>query len=292
MVGRCSSFHQPEAILTLSLWRVCHPAGMARFPAAGPPPRLAADHALFLDVDGTLAPFAATPEAVTIPPTVVADLARLQDRLDGALALLSGRPLDQLDRLFFPLHLSAGALHGHHWRHAGQHGGGPPPPAPALASLRLHADRLARTLPGILVETKPDGLALHWRQAPQHGAAVMAAARQWLVARDEYGQWFQLQPGNQVVEFLPRGSDKGQALEQLMRLPPFHGRRPLHIGDDLTDEHAFRAAHALGGTSVLVGGRTPSCARHHLPSPSHLHAWLHEAASAPTDGVAHVPRLA
>ena len=258
---------------------------MARIPALPPPPLLAADNALFLDVDGTLAPFAPTPGEVTIAPAVLQDLALLHQRLNGALALLSGRPMEQLDRLFSPLALTAGALHGHHWRHAGHQGQGNLPPEASRRWLHRHARRLARLLPGLEVESKHDGLALHWRNAPALGAEVnrcIACHKVQIAARLP---GYRLQPGDHVLEFVPQGSDKGTALRHLMTLPPFTGRRPVHIGDDLTDEHAFAAANALGGSSVLVGNRTPSLARHQLPSPSHLHAWLHRVARTPFEGV-------
>ena len=265
---------------------------MARSLFAVPPPPLAADQALFLDVDGTLAPFAPTPEAVALPAGVRDDLARLCDRLQGAVALISGRPLDQLDALLHPLQLSAAALHGHQWRHAGRLGQGlAPDPAQRLA-LERHAAQIAAALPGIRIEDKGDGLALHWRQVPRHGPAVTAAVRQLVDNTPDRLSGYRLQPGDHVLEFVPQGSDKGRALRHLMGLPPFRGRRPVHIGDDLTDEHAFAAAMALGGEGVLIGDRTPSLARYRLPSPSHLHAWLHRAATAPTDGVTHDHRFA
>lgn len=252
------------------------------FPSGpGQPPLLADDNALFLDVDGTLAELAPRPEAVVVPPAVIADLARLQQRLGGALALLSGRPLDQLDALLSPLRLSAGALHGHQWRHHG-HGNSSQDEddgdAPAfLRGVGARARELAAQAPGVMVEDKGAALALHWRGNPAMAGRLQAFARAELEhAPQHQGQpaW-RLQPGDHVIEFVPAGSDKGRTLARLMRLPPFAGRRPVHVGDDLTDEHAFAAAHALGGSSIVVGTRAPSQARHRLASPAALHAWLH-----------------
>lgn len=257
-------------------------AGMMFATDGSQPPMLADDNALFLDVDGTLAALAPTPDAVVVPEAVIADLARLQQRLGGALALLSGRPLDQLDALLAPLRLSAGALHGHQWRHRDHGSAGDETPLPAfLRQVSTQARQLADAVPGIMVEDKGAGLALHWRGNPAMGPAVEAFAREQLARapRDDGQPAWRLQPGDHVIEFVPAGSDKGRTLARLMTLPPFAGRRPIHVGDDLTDEHAFHAAHALGGSSIIVGARSPTAARHRLASPASLHAWLHANAS-------------
>lgn len=228
--------------------------------------------ALFLDVDGTLVDFAERPDAVRLRPGVPALLQRLADARSGALALVSGRPVEQLDTLFAPLRLPAAGMHGHQLRSADEAipaVGDEDLPA-ALHALHARAERLAHEHPGLLVEDKRSGLALHWRNAPGAGDAVAAFAEAQLSALPGY----RLQPGNQVIEFVPRGSDKGRAVEALMARPPFTGRMPVFVGDDLTDEAGFAAANRLGGWSVLVGDRAGSTARYALPDIGAVLAWL------------------
>ncbi|MCD7097485.1 trehalose-phosphatase [Stenotrophomonas sp. MMGLT7] len=242
------------------------------------PPSLEPGNALFLDVDGTLIDFADRPERVHLLPQVRDSVSHLSERLHGALALVSGRPLAQLDALFAPLRLPAAGLHGHQLR--GTAGTGQAP-ADASASLhRLHqaAKHLAATLPGVLVEDKEGiGLALHWRNAPQAAQQVLAFAEAQLAELPGY----RLQPGDHVVEFVQLGRDKGVALELLMGEPAFHGRVPVFVGDDLTDEFGFAAANRLGGWSVLVGTRRPTAARYALPDIAAAHAWLRQNAGIP-----------
>lgn len=241
-------------------------------PPLPPPPLPGRACALFLDVDGTLVDFAPRPDAVRLRPGLTALLARLAAAHDGAVALVSGRPVEQLDALFAPLRLPAAGLHGHQIRPAGA--ALPAVPAAGLAdalhALHLQAERLAHAHPGVLVEDKRSGLALHWRNAPEAAPAVAAFAQAHLPALPG----FRLQPGNAVIEFVPRGSDKGRAVEALLAQPPFRGRVPVFVGDDLTDEAGFAAAHRLGGWSVLVGARAGSAARHALPDIGAVLDWL------------------
>ncbi|KAF1698828.1 trehalose-phosphatase [Pseudoxanthomonas suwonensis] len=240
-------------------------------PSRPSPPPLGDDCALFLDVDGTLVEFQEDPAAVHLLPDVREAIGRLSRRLHGALALVSGRPLAQLDALFAPLRLPAAGLHGHQFRH----GGDSEPDLPDDTSALLHelhcqAARMAATRPGVLVEDKGVSLALHWRAAPEFGPEVAAFARAQIGNLPGY----RLQPGDHVVEFVPASSDKGQALERMMAQPAFRGRVPVFIGDDLTDEYGFAAANRAGGWSVLVGDREPSEATYALPRTRDVHAWL------------------
>jgi trehalose 6-phosphate phosphatase len=256
---------------------------MAHVPSPGHPPLVAADNAVFLDVDGTLVGFADAPADVQLPAQVVHDIGVLQHCLGGALALISGRPLEQLDALLAPLRLPAAGLHGHQLRNGGHRLDCTAPSPHWLLSLRQRADALARQHPGLLVEDKGVGLALHWRTAPALGALVTAFAQAQLapgIAGPVPAGSYRLQPGDHVIEFVPAGSDKGRALQQLMQQAPFAGRRPLCIGDDLTDEYAFAAAHQLGGGSILVGPRRPSGAHWQLADPGAVHAWLRRSAAA------------
>lgn len=244
-------------------------------PQRRPPPLLDDGCALFLDVDGTLLDFAIHPDGVRLPAGALDTIGRLSDRLGGALALVSGRPLAQLDGLFAPLELPAAGLHGQQLRRSVATTDAVDPADardgdPALARLKHEALALAARHPGILVEDKGSNLALHWRTAPEAAADLRALAESHLPALHNY----RLQPGDHVIELVPADVDKGRAVEALMANPPFRGRTPVFVGDDLTDEFGFAAAHALGGWSVLVGVRAGSRAVHALADPAAVHAWL------------------
>ncbi|KAB7762365.1 trehalose-phosphatase [Xanthomonas maliensis] len=246
-------------------------------PPLSSPPLLDDACALFLDVDGTLIDFADTPEAVQLLPAVHDAVARLSERLDGALALVSGRPLAQLDALFAPLSLPAAGLHGHQLRrHAGAEPSQSPDTATQLHALHQRAAALAHRHPGVLVEDKGVSVALHWRAQPLAGPQVLA------FAHDELAQLpgYRLQPGDHVVEFVPEGSNKGAAVERLMQQPGFAGRTPVFVGDDLTDEFGFQAANRLGGWSVLVGDRAATDARYRLADTTAVQTWLQRNVAA------------
>ena len=250
-------------------------------PARHPPPELADDWALFLDVDGCLLDLAATPDAVVVPDGFAAHLTELHARLHGALALVSGRTIATLDALFAPSQLNAVGLHGVERRHAGGASNAAATP-PELIKVRDEATRLATVYEGALVEDKGAAIALHWRQAPDAEQALQAFAAHSLERLPGY----RLQQGKQVVEMYPGspegGSlDKGAAIATLLDLPPFSGRVPVFAGDDLTDESGFEVVNARDGLSVLVGDRTRSAARHHLPDPAAVRAWLGFAGESP-----------
>lgn len=239
-------------------------------PRPSPPP-LDDDCALFLDVDGTLIGFSTDPASVRVPAQVLETIGAISDRLRGAVALVSGRPLVQLDALFAPLRLPAAGLHGHEFRGDAQAAADIPEDTSAfLHELHRAATHLAAAHPGVLVEDKGVSLALHWRAAPHAAESVTGFARERIAGLAGY----RLQPGDHVVEFVPEGSDKGGAVDRMMRRPPFAGRVPVFIGDDLTDEFGFAAAHRGGGWSVLVGARAGSIARHALADTDAVHEWL------------------
>ena len=233
-----------------------------------PPPLLDDACALFLDVDGTLLEFAVRPDLVQLPLGALETLARIRDRLGGALALVSGRPLAQLDALFAPLQLPAAGLHGQQLR--GAIAARTMPAGDALSALRHEAMQLAQRHPGVVIEDKGANLALHWRGAPDGEDALRALALAHLPRLPGY----RLQPGDHVLELLPADVDKGRALHHLLAEAPFQGRTPIFVGDDLTDEYGFAAAHAQGGWGVLVGDRMPSHAQYRLAGPGEVHAWL------------------
>lgn len=239
------------------------------------PPPIDSGWALFLDVDGTLLDFAPHPDAVRVPARLPGILRALQRRLEGALALISGRPLATLDALLDPLRLPAAGLHGLELRN-GSSATPAPAASPALGQVLAAARALAAQRPGTVVEDKGSSIGLHWRNAPQHEPAL----RRFAEAALERLPGYRLQPGNQLVELRPAGPDKGDAIIALAEAPPFQGRHPVFVGDDLTDEHGFAAINARGGTSVLVGPRTPSAARHGLADTAAVLAWLQQGAGA------------
>lgn len=226
------------------------------------PPRLrATDIALFLDVDGTLLEIEREPGAVHVPERLCRTLADLQVATGGALALVSGRSLDQLDRLFSPLRLSAAGLHGLERRGVDGEVKRPAPDLTILERARRRLAAFADSAPGLLLEDKGLTLALHYRQAPEAASAAIAAAE---TAVAESAGALVLLRGKMVCELKPPEVDKGRAIAAFMTEPPFAGRRPVFAGDDVTDEAGFVAINALGGISIRIGdGRLTAAAFRH-----------------------------
>lgn len=233
------------------------------------PPPPADDWALFLDVDGSLIEFADAPDAVTVPDALPVLLERLARRLDGALALVSGRAIASLDALFAPLQLASAGLHGLERRSASASRAAPARPD-AFVHVHDEARQLAEAWPGALVEDKGSALGLHWRRAPQAAGALRAFAEAALPRLPGY----RLQHGDHVVELRPAAGDKGEAILAMLDEPPFRGRTPVFAGDDVTDEAGFAVVNARHGLSVLVGAREPSAAHYALPDPVAVRAWL------------------
>lgn len=212
-----------------------------------PPPH---DACLFLDVDGTLIDIAPTPDAVDVPPSLVAALQRAERALDGALALVSGRSIDQLDRLFAPLSLKASGAHGAEFRFGdgdARWAKAAPIPAPVFDELRA----LLRDFPASLVEDKGFSYAVHYRAAPDTGPRLHEALGGFLAARPGLG--LAILPGHCVYELKRPDIDKGAAIADFMDRAPFAGRRPVFIGDDVTDAPGFLAVRARGGLAYSVG---------------------------------------
>jgi trehalose 6-phosphate phosphatase len=237
-----------------------------------PPPSLLEEAALFLDFDGTLVELADTPDAIRVPAALAPLLERLRRRLGGRLAIVSGRALADLDRHLPSSDIAFSGSHGLELRLAG--GVRLPLSVPiGLDDVHDRVKAFAAGNAGLLVEEKPAGIALHYRLAPASGAraeAFMAA-----LAKE---RGFALQRGAMVVELRPAGATKGDALKAFMTEPGFAGARPLFVGDDLTDEHGFEAAAALGGAGILVGPARKTAARYRLPSVAALAGWLGAAA--------------
>ncbi|WP_133000605.1 trehalose-phosphatase [Luteimonas arsenica] len=246
----------------------------AETPVLPPPPPIDDSCALFLDVDGTLLDFAPAPDEVSVPPYLREALAALHRRLEGAVALVSGRSLATLDNLLAPPQLPASGLHGLERRH-GRRGHRAPRTPEALARVRAEAERVAARHPGVIVEDKGAALALHWRAAPLASGDLQAFAHAALPRLPGY----RLQPGNDVLELRPAAhkggrADKGAAILAFMDEPPFAGRRPVFAGDDITDEAGFAAVNARAGVSVLVGRPRESAAHFALAGPADVHAWI------------------
>ncbi|MCE3289393.1 MAG: otsB [Caulobacter sp.] len=231
--------------------------------------------ALFLDLDGTLAPIEEQPDLVVADPIRTEVLTSLDELLDGRLAVLSGRQIHEVDRILEGVVSYVGGQHGLERRMAGgalQR----TLPHPGLEDAAIAMERLARAQYGLLVERKSAAVAMHYRAKPECGPAVIDLAHRLARTHD-----LELQEGRMVAELRTPGPNKGDALEVFMATPPFAGARPIMIGDDLTDESAFAAAISLGGDAILVGPARPSLARWRLPTPAALLAWLADAIRHP-----------
>jgi trehalose 6-phosphate phosphatase len=239
-----------------------------------PPPPLQRDWALFLDIDGCLLDFAERPEQVVVPAGLHDDLRRLRDALGGALALVSGRSLAQIDALFPGMQLQAAGLHGLELRAELTGDADPGGNRADLAQVRAAAEQALAEHPGAWVEDKGIALAFHWRAAPAARRALEALAASAISRLSGY----RLQHGNCVVELRPDGHHKGTAIERLMRTAPFADRLPVYAGDDFTDEDGFVTINQLGGRSIIVGGRRPTTARHAIADTGALREWLSEGA--------------
>lgn len=249
----------------------------AHLPSAGPPPPVRldpVDWALFLDIDGTLLDLMDDPKAVRADAALLDLLERLTGALDGALALVSGRDLADIDRIMAPLRLPAAGGHGAVLRRqAGASVSGLPPAAKSIMSARAGARD------GVRVERKAHSTAFHYRGRPDAKTAAQAMAQRLLV---ELGEDWRLLPGKDVFEVLPTTADKGRAVARFMEAPPFAGRRPIFIGDDVTDEGGFAEVNARGGLSIRIGPPAPlSPATARLDSPADLRRWLTQVWAVP-----------
>ncbi|WP_432770391.1 MAG: trehalose-phosphatase [Sphingopyxis sp.] len=241
---------------------------MHKNPDLPPPPplsELAALHpvALFLDFDGTLVDIAETPGGIAVPGDLAARLDALGSQLGGRVALVSGRARADIHRHLGTLAIMTIGSHGAEFGAA----------AAAPIALSQHAidaiAALAARWPGLLVETKPHGVAIHYRQEPDAASAVLTcmddiAARERLAVRR----------GKMVVELGPEQANKGRAVARLMAQPRYAGALPVFIGDDVTDEDGFTQVAAAGGHGILVGPPRTTTAHFRLRDPEEVHQWL------------------
>ena len=237
-----------------------------------PPVELVRGGSVFLDFDGTLVDLAETPDAVIVSDRLRALLSAVHDRLGGRVAIITGRAGAAVSAMIDPAPVSVTGSHGLEAAAAeGQLDGSRAELQAVAAELR----KLEREHPGLIVEEKPLGVALHFRQVPSAEALCRSA-----IERAAQGGTLIVQPGKMMFELRPAGPDKGDALTQMMAQPPFSGTRPVVFGDDLTDERAFIAARMLGGAGVLVGELRETAASYHLPSVTHVLDWLAQAVEA------------
>lgn len=224
--------------------------------------------ALFLDFDGTLVEIADRPEAVVVAPALRDVLARLVERLGGAVAVVSGRSVAQIDG-FLGIPVAAAGLHGMECRRLPDGPVDSPAPPPEIETLRRRLEGHPVLGGGVFVEDKGASLVMHYRQAPEREAEATRAMED--AAADLPA--LHLLRGKMVVEAKGTGFHKGHAVEAFMREPPFAGRTPVYVGDDVTDEDGIRTANALGGFGVKVG-EGDTVATYRLDTVADVHDWL------------------
>ena len=230
---------------------------------------------MLLDVDGTLLDIASTPHGVDVPPQLKRALSTLDEQAEGAIAFVSGRPVAELDRLFAPLRLAAVGGHGAEVRINGQEEKPQRYDTPIDNELRGQFAAFARTLDGVILEDKGYSLALHYRLAPQHADVVREAVA---AACAPYpSEAIEVLPGKAVIEVKARVFNKGTGIRELMKHPPFHGRRPVFIGDDVTDESAFAVMPEFDGFAFSVGHELPGLAGS-FARPHDVRQWLYRLA--------------
>lgn len=232
-------------------------------------PPVNGNSALFLDIDGTLLDLARTPDAVVVPGELQKSLTRLHDKLNGALAFVSGRSLGAIDRLFAPLRTAAVGCHGAEVR--GADGRVEALARPMDEGVRCLFRELAQSHPGLLLEDKLYALALHYRNVPQARPSLMAALEK--NAAFLAGANISLLHGKSVIEARPTGIDKGVGVRSLAAQAPFRGRCVLFGGDDITDLDVFAMLPEIGGMGFSVGRHFPGVT-HVFASPRAVRQWL------------------
>ncbi|MEM9591921.1 MAG: trehalose-phosphatase [Pseudomonadota bacterium] len=209
--------------------------------------------AFFFDFDGTLVAIAPRPELVTVEPEVREVLEALLARYGGAVAIVTGRPLDVVDAFLAPIKLATAAEHGSVRRASSGSLHSDEGDAHAVEAAYAALAPLAEEYKELILERKQSSLSLHYRQRPDLAASCEAAVRD--VVADNPS--LVILPGKMVFELKPKGVNKGEAVRAILNEAPFKGRTPIFVGDDVTDEHAFEVVNALGGLSIKIDeGRT------------------------------------
>ena len=232
-----------------------------------PPPSL--EWCLFLDVDGTLIELTDSPFETRADDELKVLLSNVTERLGGAVALVSGRSIEYLDTLFAPLRLPSAGLHGVERRKASGNMHGASFVDSQLDPARSTLQALIDAHPGMLLEDKGRTIAVHFRMAPQAEAASLQTVR---TIAAQLGSRYHIQGGNMMLEIKPSGFSKSSAIKAFMQEPPFSGRRPVFVGDDLTDEDGFKTVEDHGGISIAVGNRIRG--QFHADNVAAVRAWL------------------
>ncbi|MEN0087740.1 MAG: trehalose-phosphatase [Pseudomonadota bacterium] len=237
-----------------------------------------ADHAMMLDFDGTLVDIAATPDAVTFAERDDALLRRLSQNHGGALAIVSGRAIDDLDGFItdFPGAMAGG--HGAELRVDGEQSLADHIDEDKLEQLKAAVRSFAEAEPRLLIEEKATGIVMHYRAHPDCEDKAVSFAKSLVDGHSDFG----VQYSKMAVEIRPKGASKASAMEKLLESKPFAGRAPFFAGDDVTDEDAFDWVNAQGGISVRIGPG-PTKALYRTPTPRSFKAWLDRAAAAPSN---------
>jgi trehalose 6-phosphate phosphatase len=238
------------------------------------PPSPSLEWCLFLDVDGTLIDFTDSPHDTCADAGLKSLLGDVAERLGGAVALVSGRSIEYLDALFAPLRLPAAGLHGVERRKASGAMHGASFVDSQLDRARTELQALVSANPGTILEDKGRTIAVHFRMAPQTEAAVRNAVRELATP---LGSNYHIQGGNMMLEIKPSGFTKAAAIKAFMQEPPFSGRKPVFVGDDLTDKEGLKAVEDQGGISVAVGDRVRG--QYQLDNAAAVRSWLQSIAA-------------
>ena len=230
------------------------------------------DFALFLDVDGTLLDFANRPGDVVTPVGLTAAIARIERALSGALALVSGRPIADIDRLFSPLRLRASGVHGAEMRfHPDETAQIADGVAPLPATVGAAVATALHGFEGAFAENKEFSIAVHYRSTAAATGRLRASLEDLIAG--EPGAGLEIMKGRNVLELKARSFGKGRAIAAFLEVAPFLGRMPIFVGDDETDESGFAAVAARGGIGLSVGVRRPG-ASGVFENPQAVRNWL------------------